>query len=276
MSVVLAALDTTPAARLVLERAIQMGRLTGSRVEALHIRTGPMESLDTLELLAARGNVPFRVLEGPVKRALLSALSAPDVVAAVIGARSTTGGRRPVGRIALAIIEHLDKPVLVVPPEVEALGDFRCLLLPLEGTETSSRSVLEQLQPLLAEDAELVILHAFTDATVPAMLDRPHRDLEILGREFLTRHYPQASQIELRLGPVAPLVAEMSQAHGADLIVLSWSQDSSHGRARVVREVLGASALPVLLLPVKPLENEVAAMNSLPGGKILRGDNGKA
>ena len=75
---------------------------------------------------------------------------------------------------------------------------------------------------------------------------------------------------------MAPLVAEMSQAHGADLIVLSWSQDSSHGRARVVREVLGASALPVLLLPVKPLENEVAAMDSLPGGKILRGDNGKA
>ena len=37
---------------------------------------------------------------------------------------------------------------------------------------------------------------------------------------------------------------------GADLVVLSWSRDTSAGRATVVREVLGASALPVLLLPV--------------------------
>jgi hypothetical protein len=133
--------------------------------------------------------------------------------------------------------------------------------------------VLEQLQPLLAEDVELLVLHAFTNTTFPTMLDRPHRDLEILGREFLTRHCPRATHIELRWGPVAPLVAEMSRARNVDLIVLSWSQDSTGDRALVVREVLGTSALPVLLLPVKPPTVEVATEASPADGKALRGEN---
>jgi nucleotide-binding universal stress UspA family protein len=203
--------------------------------------------------------VPFRVLEAPVEPALFDALNAPEVIAAVIGARATTSGRWPVGRTALHVIEHLDKPVVVVPPEAVTPTTIRRLLVPLEGAEASSRSVLEQLRPLLVAEVELVVLHVFTDATLPTMLDRPHRDLEILGREFLTRHFPHATRIELRLGPVAARVAEVSEEHGADLIVLSWSQDSSAGRAQVVREVLGASSLPVLLLPAEPFGSEVPA-----------------
>jgi hypothetical protein len=58
-------------------------------------------------------------------------------------------------------------------------------------------------------------------------------------------------------------VAEVSEEHRADLIVLSWSQDTSPERARVVREVLGASVLPVLLLPNTPLDiNETVVVSS--------------
>ncbi len=250
MSVVLAALDATPSAKVVLETAIQIGRLTGTDVTSIHVRRNALESVDTLKSLAARAMVPFRVLEGSVKPTLLEALGAPDVIVAVIGARATSGGRRPIGRTAAHIIEHLDKPVVLVPPEVAAPISIRRILVPLEGAEASSRPVREQLRPLLVAGAELIVLHVFTEATLPTMLDRPFRDLEILGKEFLMRHHSRATHIELRLGPVAERVAEVSAEHGADLIVLSWSQDSSAGRAQVVREVLRASTLPVMLLPV--------------------------
>jgi nucleotide-binding universal stress UspA family protein len=250
MSIVLAALDTTPAARGVLETAIQIGQLTGTDVDTLHVRRSPLESVETLELLAAQAKVPFRVLEGSVKPALLDALRTSDVTVAVMGARATSGGQRPAGRTAAHIIENLDKPVVLVPPEVAAPISIRRILVPLEGAETSSRSVREQLRPFLVAEAELIVLHVFTEATLPTMLDRPFRDLEILGKEFLIRHHPHASHIELRLGPVAERVAEVSAEHGADLIVLSWSQDATPGRAMVIREVLGASTLPVMLLPV--------------------------
>jgi nucleotide-binding universal stress UspA family protein len=250
MSKVVAALDTTPVARVVLETAMQFGRLTGAGVEAFHVRSRLSDDVRTLEALADENGVPLRIVQGRVEPALCDALGAPDVVTAVIGARATAAGRRPVGRTALHVLEHVDKPVLVVPPDAVAPVTIRRLLVPLEGTEVSSRGVLEQLDPLLAAEVEIIVLHVFTEGTLPTMLDRPVRDLEIWREEFLTRHCPSAAHIELRLGAVAAKVVEVSEERHVELVVLSWSRNISAGRAAVVREVLGASVVPVLLLPV--------------------------
>jgi len=254
MTVVLAVLDDA-AARPVLEAALRIGQLTGCDVEAVHVRRNGLESAEALELLAAGSEVPFRLLEGPVESALLAALGAPDVLAAVIGARAAPGGRLPVSQTTRHLLEHTDKPVVVVPPDAMVPSSFRRILVPLEGTEESSQPILQRLLPLLVTDVELVVLHVFTDATRPAMLDRPVRDFELLGREFLARHCPNVARIELRPGPVPKRVAEVSGEQGSDLIVLSWSQNSSAGRAQVIREVLGASSVPVLLLPVTRIES---------------------
>jgi nucleotide-binding universal stress UspA family protein len=254
MTVVLAALDTSAAARPVLETALRTGQLTGSDVRAVHVRSG-LASIERLESLAARGEVPFRVLDGPVESVLVAELGAAEVLAAVIGARATPDGRRPVGRTARHILEHTDKPVVIVPPDAMVPSSFRQILLPLEGTEASSEPILRRLLPLLVTEVELVVLHVFTSASRPTMLDHPVRDFELLGREFLARHCPKAVRIELRAGPVATRVVEASVEQGSDLIVLAWSQDSSGGRASVVQGVLGASSVPVLLLPVPRIES---------------------
>ena len=210
MSIVLAAIDSSAAARPVLETALRVGQLTGAGVQAVYVRSDPLRSVETPESLAARSEVPFRVLEDPVESTLLAAMGASEVLVGVVGARATTGGRRPVGRTTRDIIERTNKPVVVVPPGVIAPGPFRRLLVPLEGTEESSKPVLERLWPLLSADVEVIVLHVFTDATRPAMLDRPVRDLGLLGREFLTRHFPPATDIELRPGPVAMRVMQVS------------------------------------------------------------------
>jgi hypothetical protein len=85
---------------------------------------------------------------------------------------------------------------------------------------------------------------------VPPMLDRPRYDLDILGQEFLLRHCPYSTRVEFCSGPVARRVTEASTVSATDLVVLSWSQDSSPGRARVIREVLDSASVPVLLIPV--------------------------
>jgi len=249
MSIVLAALDTSATARPVLTAALGIGELTGAAVEAVHVHDGPA---DTPESLATRSGVPLRVLPGPVERALLRAMAEPEVIIAVIGARATPGGRRPVGRTALHLLERVHKPMVVVPPEVAGSSPrpFRRLLVPLEGTEASSQPIADVLRSLLATEVEVVVLHVFTPSTAPRILDRPVRDLQLLGDEFLARHYPDASHIELRSGPVGSQVAAMCAEEAADLVVLSWSQDSSAGRAPVIREVLGRCPVPVLLLPV--------------------------
>src|SRR5579871_6069982 len=129
MRTVLAALDASPAARPVLESALGMAELTGATVEAVHVREA---TLQAPRWLAAREAVDLTVLTGPVEATLLEAVSAPHVIAVVVGARGTPGGRRPVGRTALHILGRASKPVLVVPPEAVGVSPrpFRRLLVP--------------------------------------------------------------------------------------------------------------------------------------------------
>jgi nucleotide-binding universal stress UspA family protein len=269
VSFVLAALDNSASARAVLDAAMRIGRLTGTPVRAVYVRTDPLEPFDAVESTATRAQVPLRVVEGPLEPTLIAALGDPEVIVAAIGAWSGAARTEPypTGHTARALLEHADKPVVVVPPATGLLehadkpvvvvppatgspGAIRRILLPLEGTEGSSCPVLERLLPLLADQVELVVLHVFTDATVPVMLDRPEYDIDILGREFLNRHFPDANRVELRTGSVVEQVAAVSADQRMDLIVLSWSQSPSPERASVVRGVLSGSALPVLLLPL--------------------------
>lgn len=248
MRTVLAALDASAAARPVVETALGIGRLMDARVHAVHVGD---ESVETLEALTSESHIPLRTLRGQVEQTVLDAAAASGVVAAVLGARATPGGRRPIGGTALGVVEGANRPVVVVPPEAVGVSPrpFRRLLIPLEGNEESSRPVVEQLYPLIVDRVELLVLHVFTTATVPRVLDRPHRDMELLGREFLARHCPCATRVEWRTGPIGARVTEVCGEEAADLVVLSWSQDSTTGHAAVVRDVLASSTVPVLLLP---------------------------
>jgi Universal stress protein family len=250
MKVVLAALDGGPAARPVLEAALGIGQLTAATVEAVHVRE---DSADTPEGLTAHAGVPLRLAKPPVTESLLAAVSQPEVAVAVFGARAIPGGRRPVGHTALHVLERAEKPIVVVPPEAVGVSPrpFRRLLVPLEGSEESSRPVGESLRPLIASPIELIVLHVFTAATVPRTLDRPARDLSLWADEFLARFCPTADRIELRTGPVGGRVADVCASEDIDLVVLSWSRDVSTGHAAVIRDVLGDATIPVLLLPVR-------------------------
>jgi nucleotide-binding universal stress UspA family protein len=251
MRTVLAALDASAAARPVLETAVGLGQLTGANVEAVHVGDGSVETPSTL---AARFEVPYRLLDGPVEPALLDAVDDPAVIAAVLGARGTPAGRRPAGRTALHVMERADKSVVVVPPNIAARGPwtFHRLHVPLEGSEQSSRPVAEGLYPLINAEVDVIVLHVFTAETMPRILDRPLRDLQLWGDEFLARYGPSGAHIECRTGQVGDEVAQVCRDELVDLVVLSWSRDASAGHAAVITEVLSRSTVPVLLLPVLP------------------------
>lgn len=252
MRSVIAALDASATARLVLDTALGVGPLVGAEVTAVHVRDGRPE---TPEWLAARDNIPLRILDGAnTESLLLEAVAGPDVIVAVFGARSTTGGRRPVGHIALHVLEQSRKPIVIVPPEATGVSPraIRRLLVPLEGSEQSSAPVDRALSSLIVAQVELVVLHVFTKATLPPILDRPHRDLALWSDEFLARFCPTAAVIELRSGAVGRRVGEVCDEQQADMVVLSWSQDISPGHAAVISDVLAHSTRPVMLLPVGP------------------------
>ena len=246
--VVLAAIDQDDSSSAVLGTGVQFAELTGAAVEALHAGTSVPA---TLCMLARRQGVSLRRVDGPANRALVAELERPEVRGIVVGAGLGRSGHRPVGPTTRHVAERSSKSVVIVPAAARGSdGPLRHLLVPLEGTEASSRPILDALLPLLVNGAEVEVLHVFTEETLPRMLDHPVRDFELLGREFLVKHCPGASRILLRAGTVADRVREVCDEGRCDMIVLSWSQVSSGGRARVVRDVLSTSAIPVLLLPV--------------------------
>ncbi len=252
MTVTLAALDTNANVLPVLETALLFADLTTSHVEVVLAHRSMGIDTEAQALLNEAG-VPVRRLEGPHGSALVNAVADVDVIAAVVAARRERSLRYPVGPIVRALLEQTLKPVVIVPPDLVAPSVFQRLLVPLDGAEPSSRAVIDQLAPLCAKPVELCVLHVFTDSTMPTMLDRPARDLEILGKEFLRRHLPHVHHIQLSPGPAGQRVCQVASEQRSDLIVLSWSRDTTPGRAVVIREVLSSTSLPVLLLPT--LEN---------------------
>lgn len=248
MTVVLAALDHSPHAATVLAAAKRLGELADCATRAIHIPRGPTEAV---EWIARQAGVDLEIADGPIADTLADAIATPDVVAAVLGTRGVVSGRRrSLGTNASRVIATTTKPVLLVPADAPDMDRaYRRLLVPLEGNLATSSPIVDTLCPLIIRDVELVVLHVFTETTIPLASDRPGRDLAMWGTEFLARFCPNASRIELRTGSIASQVNRLCRQEDVDVIVLSWAQDDSAGRAAVVRDVLAAATVPVLLIP---------------------------
>lgn len=249
---VIAALDNSLAARPVVAAATAFGQLLGADVEALHVGEN---GNGVAAAAAAACGLELCTCSGPTVEQLVAAGSKDDVVAMVLGSRGTPGGERPVGTTALDVLAALPKPVLVVPPEVASPGPPKRLLVPLEGT--LSTSLAPQAMFELAEGFELdvVVLHVHDEATIPLFTDQPQHETREWAREFVARYCPWGVsdvRLETRVGRRDEEILRAAEDVEADLIALGWAQELAHGRAPIVRAVLERGHVPVLLVPVQP------------------------
>jgi nucleotide-binding universal stress UspA family protein len=258
MKTVLAAVDNSLAARPVLETARALAVLLDARPEALHVQT---DGDQTARSIAAAADVPLTTLTGPVVPRLVDAGAADEVVALVIGARSTPGGR-PIGATATAVATSLLKPVVVVPPDARAPESLGRVLVPLEAslrTALAPRTVLE-----LASDAtiEVLALHVLEEDAIPRFTDQPQHEQAAWTHEFLARYCPwgvAGVRLETRIGRTEELVPLVAEESGCDLVALGWARELARGRAPVVRATLERSRVPVMLVPVDLVPDDAFA-----------------
>jgi nucleotide-binding universal stress UspA family protein len=239
MSVVLAALDNSLAANPVLVAARAVARVLGARVEAVHVFTAGDQ---VAQHAADAAGVPLHVSSGQLVQQLVEAGHAPDVAAVVVGARGSSRRGNPLGSTALAVVTSLRRPVVVVPANALVSAALRRVLVPLEGTISTSlapRSIIE----LAAEAAlEVTVLHVDEDG-----------EGSLQAEEFLARYCPWgigSVRLERRAGKREELVPLVAEELRSDLIVFGWAQQLAEGRAPVVRAALERSKIPVMLIPV--------------------------
>jgi nucleotide-binding universal stress UspA family protein len=255
MKSVLVALDNSPCGNAVLAGGAALAELLDAEVQAVHVRVNGDR---TARATAAAADVPLDTTAGPVVERLVAAGAHEAVVAFAIGARGVSSARRPLGTTAAAVATRLAKPVLIVPPDELPRPLFRRVLVPLEATSSSlaPRAVFDVVSGI---DLDFVILHVHDLDSIPAFTDQPQHEQPAWAREFVLRYCPHGLgtvNLVTRVGRSGELVPLVADELDCDLIALGWSQALAPDRAPVVRETLGRSHRPVLLVPVYAATDE--------------------
>jgi nucleotide-binding universal stress UspA family protein len=248
---VLAALDETAAARPVLAASHEIARMFAAEVSAVHVL---QDGVGGVRQLAAAEGVPLVELEGPPAATLAQTVEDDDeAVALVVGTRGRPRGEREIGSTALEVVTTAHKPVFAIPPELPAEFAVRRVLVPLEGSLSTSYAPYAALDAPGAEHIDVVILHVLDEDALPAYSDQPQHEWEAFSHEFLARYsrWPfERVQLETRVGRPDQIILPVAQETNCDLIALAWAQELAPGRASIVRETVGQGGIPVLLVPV--------------------------
>jgi nucleotide-binding universal stress UspA family protein len=245
---VVAALDDRAAAWPVLLAARRLAHCLARPVVVLHAEEQP-RGRALVEELAERTGVSVDTRTGDATTVLLEVAGDPDVDALVIGVRGVPGARRSLGHVTDRLVRSEPRvPLVLVPPRgVPEDVPLRRVLAPLDTDPRCAAASEAVVQRLRRGGCQVLGLHVFEPATVPAFLDHPGHGADTWGDEFARRH--GLDRVELRRGPPASTILATAREQDVDLVVLAWScvLDEEHGH--VVGEVLAGADVPVMLVP---------------------------
>ena len=246
MSKILAALDSSAAARPVLAMAVALGEALDAAVEAVHVGA---DGDQTPVSVAGSLGVPYVALQGEPAAMISARAAQADVVAVVVGARRRVSGDH-LGHLARGLADALDKPILVVPPEARWCEHLHTVVVAMEGTAHKARALKSAIDLAVGLELEIVVVHVDDEDTIPSFSDQVAYEAEAYAREFLARYLPNApeARLELRIGAPADEVLKVSDELGADLVAVGWPHTIDPDRGTVAQQILDRSHVPVLLV----------------------------
>lgn len=245
---VVAAMDAW-CATSVLATARQLAVVLDLPVVGVHVDDG--RGVPAAVEHADRSGAEVVVLPGdPV--AVLRELACDDAVEVlVLGTRGLDADRRPLGSVTDVVVRgRCPTPLLVVPPCDRPVDrPLRRVLAPLDVDDRETAVAVRMLDRLRRGGCDVVGLHVFDLASVPAFLDHPGHGTTSWRSEFARRH--DVEHLELRRGSPGRRIVEAAHELKVDLVVLAWSGvlDDRHGH--VVAQVLAGVEVPVMLLPAR-------------------------
>jgi nucleotide-binding universal stress UspA family protein len=248
MNKIVAAIDSSAAARPVLSMAVALGAVLGAEVDAIHVAD---DTEQTAGAMAESLGVAYTVLRGDPFDRIIERAAANDVVAIVVGARRRVRGSH-LGHLARQIADALQKPVLVVPPEAEPCERLHTVVIAMEGTPAKARSLKAAIDLASALELELIVVHVDDEESIPSFSDQVAHETEAYADEFLARYLPGApkARLEFRVGVPADEIIDLSESVTADLLAVGWPHTGDADRGAVAQEILDRSHVPVLLVAV--------------------------
>jgi nucleotide-binding universal stress UspA family protein len=255
---VLVALDGSDAGFELLTSAKNLATALGRPVRAVHVRAAdggahrpiPADLGPHVELIEVDGD--------PATEILRSA-GAADVTIVAFSLRGDEGDGH--GHVADALLRSSPHLLFVMRPGMRAVVGLRRILIPLEGSPSSSEAMRQADDAFCRPGREIVLLHVVTSDTpleagsmpAPRIMDQEHYEWAEWQEEFRMRfaQCPKGGRhrVAVRVGEPGPVIVKEAGELGAELIVVSWSQSLDEGRAAHVRSLIGAAPCPLLLVP---------------------------
>ena len=226
---VIASIDNTAAALPVLAMARGVTLALGGELDVLHIAE---DGDDVARTSAEAVGATMRTLSGDPVEALAREVAQQDVVALVLGVRSSVEGPRPIGHLVLALASRTDKPVVVVPPGAHPSPQLHTVLVAMEGSPSNARTLRRTIE--LSADAGLEIVVVHVDEEIPSFTDQVQHETEAYAQEFFARHILYAPQVrlELRIGVPAPQLLNAVESFHPDLVAVGWPHAADLGCTR--------------------------------------------
>ena len=255
----LIAVSDARADRELVAAARSLAKAAGWDARALHVREPGVPEPGSAEF----EGLEFTSIDGDPVAAITSLAAGEAVDALAFGLRCSAGPACApgMGHIAEALLDGAVAPVLLVRPGMRPLTALRRIIVPLEGSPSTSAAMTAADDALCARGREIVMLHVATGETptetgslpAPRIVDQEHYEWSAWQEEFTMRfsQCPEGGRhrVAVRVGDPAGIIAEEAQTGEAELIVLSWGGSFDTGHGAVVKELLGTAPCPLLIVP---------------------------
>ena len=206
----------------------------GAEVEAVHVDDAGMQGTAAENVRALQ--LPYHRRHGAVPATIVSTARERDAIAVVLGARGTPAGASPAGHVTIELVQALDLPVAIVPPQCRP-GPIRRALVAVEGDGESHalRGIIRRMGPPRRK-LEMVAVHVFTPERLPMFGDQPVHETEAWAEDFERRVLTPAGfdvKLELRAGDAPACCAVQPRSS-------TWTSWCSRGTATSARVTAGS------------------------------------
>jgi nucleotide-binding universal stress UspA family protein len=264
-------LDGSVHARAALSVARALAQLVDATLHLVHIGESTLPSRELLHKLGlATDDVRGAVVEqagGDAAAGIVGLARAQTCVYIVMC--PYTGQQEPgdeLGGVARGVLQLASCPIVLVPPaQDQRPWHLRHIVLPHDGTPTTTAALGPALELARRADAELLVLHmagarAAPPAepgtiTPPQYEDQAHHEWPTWASEFLQRACcvnPSEEMPRLRLtlavGDPGPEIIRTARGYRADLVVLGWHSDPESDKPPVAKAVIREMPCPLLML----------------------------
>jgi len=259
----LIAVSDVDADKELIDSARGLAAAAGWDVRAVHVRmtegsagAGGLEGIELADLV------------GDAAEELGKLLARAEVDCVALGLRTVDDPG--LGHVAEALLESFSAPLLLVRPGMRPLTSLRRLLVPLEGTPSSSAAMLYAEEVLCRPQREIVMLNVATGKTpaeagslaAPRFIDQEQYEWSDWQDEFSMRFSQCARgarhRVSVRVGEPASTIVAEARAGDAELIVLSWGGTFAAGHGLIVRRLLETAPCPLLVVPADGIDGLLA------------------